>query len=48
MNDIRRSLGAAVKRRYILAVMCGRSTYNLTWEEIAALYQLTSDRPARN
>jgi putative SOS response-associated peptidase YedK len=28
--------------------MCGRSTYKLTWEEIALLYRLTSDQPPQN
>jgi transposase len=37
-----------VKRRYMLSVMCGRSTYKLTWEEIVALYRLTLDQPAVN
>jgi putative SOS response-associated peptidase YedK len=32
----------------MLSVMCGRSTYKLTWEEIVALYRLTLDQPARN
>jgi hypothetical protein len=36
-----------VKQRYMLSVMCGRSTYKLTWEEIVALYRLTLDQPAR-
>jgi putative SOS response-associated peptidase YedK len=40
--------GEDVKQRYILSVMCGRSTYKLTWEEIVALYRLTLDQPARN
>jgi hypothetical protein len=31
----------------MLSVMCGRSTYKLTWEEIVALYRLTLDQPAR-
>jgi hypothetical protein len=35
-----------VKRRYMLAVMCGRSTYKLTWEEILRLYRLTLDAGA--
>jgi putative SOS response-associated peptidase YedK len=29
-------------------VMCGRSTYRLTWEEIVRLYRLTLDQPAQN
>ena len=41
-------MGRYVKQRYMLSVMCGRSTYKLTWEEIVALYQLTLDQPARN
>jgi hypothetical protein len=32
----------------MLSVMCGRSTYKLTWEEIVALYRLTLGQPARN
>jgi hypothetical protein len=32
----------------MLAVMCGRSTYKLTWEEIVRLYRLTSDQPPQN
>jgi putative SOS response-associated peptidase YedK len=32
----------------MLAVMCGRSTYKLTWEEIVALYRLTLDQPPVN
>src|SRR5271154_883836 len=28
--------------------MCGRSTYKLTWEEIARLYRLTLDQPPQN
>jgi len=32
----------------MLSIMCGRSTYKLTWEEIVALYRLTLDQPARN
>jgi len=31
----------------MLSVMCGRSTYKLTWEEIARLYRLTLDQPAQ-
>jgi hypothetical protein len=30
----RRTVGRFVKQRYMLSVMCGRSTYKLTWEEI--------------
>jgi putative SOS response-associated peptidase YedK len=41
-------MGALVKRRYMLSVMCGRFTYKLTWEEIARLYRLTLDQPAQN
>jgi hypothetical protein len=41
-------VGTFVKQRYMLSVMCGRSTYKLTWEEIVALYRLTLDQPARN
>jgi hypothetical protein len=28
--------------------MCGRFTYKLTWPEIAKLYRLSLDAPARN
>jgi hypothetical protein len=28
-----------------IAAMCGRATYKLTWEEIAALYRLTLGQP---
>jgi hypothetical protein len=45
---IRPSGGTLVKQRYMLSVMCGRSTYKLTWEKIVALYRLTLDQPARN
>ena len=45
---IRPEGGEDVKHRYMLSGMCGRSTYKLTWEEIVALYRLTSDEPARN
>jgi hypothetical protein len=31
-----------------IAVMCGRATYKLTWEEIVALYQLMLFQPAVN
>jgi len=31
-----------------IASMCGRSTYKLTWEEVAALYRLTLDTPPHN
>ena len=41
-------MGIVVKQRYMVWVMCGRSTYKLTWEEIVALYRLTLDQPARN
>jgi hypothetical protein len=40
--------GGHVKQRYMLSVMCARSTYKLTWEEIVRLYRLTLDQPARN
>jgi hypothetical protein len=43
---IRPQAGTLVKRRYMLAVMCGRSTYKLTWEEILRLYRLTLDAGA--
>jgi hypothetical protein len=36
-------MGKPVKQRYMLSVMCGRSTYSLTWEEIVRLYRLTLD-----
>lgn len=32
----------------MLSVMCGRSTYKLTWQEIVRLYRLTSDQPPQN
>ena len=48
MTRFRRRVGIAVKQRYMMWVMCGRSTYKLTWEEIVALYRLTLDQPARN
>jgi hypothetical protein len=35
MAGIRPQGGTLVKQRYMLSVMCGRSTYKLTWEEIA-------------
>ena len=41
-------MGALVKQRYMLSVMCGRSTYKLTWEEIVRLYRLTLDQPPVN
>ena len=41
-------MGALVKQRYILVLMCGRSTYTLTWEEIVRLYRLTLDQSAQN
>jgi hypothetical protein len=37
-------MGKLVKQRYMLSVMCGRSTYKLTWEEIVRLYRLTLDQ----
>ena len=40
--------GSLPTPRYIFAVMCGRATYKLTWEEIVALYQLTFFQPAVN
>jgi hypothetical protein len=48
MDGFGRTLGKLVNQRYMLLVMCGRSTYKLTWEEIVALYRLTLDQPARN
>jgi hypothetical protein len=33
MDGFGRMLGRLVNQRYMLAVMCGRSTYKLTWEE---------------
>jgi hypothetical protein len=41
MPGFGRTVGKLVKQRYTLSVMCGRSTYKLTWEEIVALYRLT-------
>ena len=41
MDGFGRMLGKLVNQRYMLLVMCGRSTYKLTWEEIVALYRLT-------
>jgi hypothetical protein len=35
MPEFGRRVGGFVKQRYMLPVMCGRSTYKLTWEEIA-------------
>ncbi len=32
----------------MLSIMCGRSTYKLTWEEIVRLYRLTADQPPVN
>ena len=32
----------------MLSIMCGRSTYKLTWEEIVRLYRLTLDQPPEN
>jgi hypothetical protein len=37
-------VGTPVKQRYMSSVMCGRSTYKLTWEEIVRLYRLTADQ----
>jgi hypothetical protein len=36
MAEFGRRVGTSVKQRYMLSVMCGRSTYKLTWEEIVA------------
>jgi hypothetical protein len=41
-------VGKLVKQRYMLSVMCGRSTYKLTWEEIVRLYRLTLEQPPVN
>jgi len=41
-------VGKLVKQRYMLSVMCGRSTYKLTWKEIVALYRLTLEQPPVN
>jgi putative SOS response-associated peptidase YedK len=41
-------VGGLVKQRYMLSVICGRSTYKLTWEEIVRLYRLTLDQPPVN
>jgi hypothetical protein len=43
---IRPRSGQFAKQRYMLAVMYGRSTYKLTWEEILRLYRLTLDAGA--
>jgi SOS response associated peptidase (SRAP) len=43
-----RTVGKLVKQRYMLLVMCGRSTYKLTWEEIVRLYRLTLEQPPVN
>jgi putative SOS response-associated peptidase YedK len=48
MTEFGRRVGRFVKQRYMLSVMCGRSTYKLTWEEIVALYRLTLDQAAVN
>jgi hypothetical protein len=47
-DDPGRRVGLLVNQRYMLSLMCGRSTYKLTWEEIVRLYRLTLDQPARN
>ena len=38
MTEFGRRVGRFVKQLYMLSVMCGRSTYKLTWEEIVAPY----------
>ena len=48
MVGIRPQGSGHVKQRYMLSVMCGRSTYKLTWEEIVALYRLTLEQPPVN
>ena len=48
MGGFGRTVGALVKQRYMLSVMCGRSTYKLTWEEIVMLYPLMLDQPPVN
>jgi hypothetical protein len=44
MAEFGRTVGKLVKQRYMLSVMCGRSTYKLTWEEIVRLYRLTLEQ----
>ena len=46
MREFGRRVGRFVKQRYMLSVMCGRSTYKLTWEEIVRLYRLTLEQTA--
>jgi hypothetical protein len=48
MTEFGRRVAGPVKRRYMLSVMCGRSTYKLTWEEIVGLYRLTLEQPPVN
>ena len=48
MVGIRPQGSGHVKQRNMLSVMCGRSTYKLTWEEIVALYRLTLEQPPVN
>jgi hypothetical protein len=47
LNDAGRRV-APTSSDPLLSVMCGRSTYKLTWEEIVRLYRLTLGPAAMN